>query len=150
MPKMERRAEIVWEGDIRGSGRLRVGSEAFPEQVVTFAARTEAADGKTSPEELIAAAHAACYAMALSNTLAQEKSPPQRLEVSAVCTLDRVDGALKITTIELTVHGEVSGIDQRRFEELARVAEQRCPVSNALRGNVDISVHAELLSGATR
>ncbi|MDP9235860.1 MAG: OsmC family peroxiredoxin [Chloroflexota bacterium] len=150
MPKMERRAEIVWEGDIRGSGRLSVGSEAFPEQVVTFAARTEAADGKTSPEELIAAAHATCYAMAFSNTLAQEKSPPERLEVSAVCTLDRVEGALKITTIELAVRGVVSGIDQARFEELARLAEQRCPVSNALRGNVEISVHAELRGGAAR
>ena len=140
MAMMERRAEIVWEGDIRGSGRLRVDSEAFPEQTVTFAARTEAADGKTSPEELIAAAHATCYAMALSNTIKQAGGTPERLDVSAVCSLDRVEGALKITAMKLTVRGKAAGVDAAGFAELAKTAEGRCPVSNALRGSLEITV----------
>lgn len=148
MPMMQRTADVVWEGDLRGEGRLRVESSAFPELPVTFAARTETAGGKTSPEELIAAAHATCYAMAFSNTLAQQATAPERLEVSAVCSLDRVEGALKITGVDLTARGKVAGIDQRRFDELAQIAEQRCPVSNALRGNVEIRLHAELMRGA--
>ncbi len=146
MPVMERRADVIWEGDLQtGAGRLTVGSGAFPELPMTFAARTESADGKTSPEELIAAAHAACYAMAFSNTLKQQASAPERLEVSALCTLDRVEGGLKIITMDITVRGRVSGIDDSRFRELAGLAEQRCPVSNALRNNVDIRLHPELM-----
>lgn len=141
---MERRAEVTWEGDIKGAGRLRVDSAAFPEQAVTFSARTERADGKTSPEELIAAAHATCYAMALSNTLATSGATPKRLDVSAVCALDRIEGALKITTMRLQVRGSVEGVDEARFQELARMAEQRCPVSNALRNNVEITLDAAL------
>jgi len=143
MPLMQRRADITWTGDIRGSGRLRVGSNAFPEQTMTFSARTEAQEGST-PEELIAAAHATCYAMAFSNALKQEGTPPNSLDVSAVCSLDRVDGALKITAMDLTVTGHVPGIDPQKFEEVARIAEQRCPVSNALRNNVQINVKAML------
>jgi osmotically inducible protein OsmC len=146
MAMAERDADVVWRGDLQtGAGRLRVGSAAFPELDVTFSARTEAADGRTSPEELIAAAHATCYAMAFSNTLKQDGAPPERLEVSATCSLDRVEGALKITAIRLNVRGVVPGIDQAKFDELARLAEQRCPVSNALRGNVAIDVQAQLL-----
>jgi|FLYL01.1.fsa_nt_gi osmotically inducible protein OsmC len=148
MALQERKATCVWEGDLRaGAGRLRVGSGAFPELPVTFSARTEAADGKTSPEELIAAAHATCYAMAFSNTLAQAGKPPERLEVEAVCSLDRVEGGLKITTMRLTVRGRVPGAEAGEFRELAATAEQRCPVSNALRGNVDIQVEASLEGG---
>lgn len=151
MAMAERRADVTWEGDLRsGSGRLRPGSGAFPEQTVTFPARTEKADGKTSPEELIAAAHATCFAMAFSNTLAQNGTPPERLDVSAVCSLDRADGGLKITAMELSVRGTVPGLDGGKFEELARTAEQRCPVSNALRGNLDIRLRSELVAGARR
>ena len=141
MPLMERRADVIWEGDLKGSGKLTVGSAAFPEQTVTFSARTEQADGKTSPEELIAAAHATCFAMAFSNTLATNGGKPERLEVSAVCALDRTDAGLKITTMDLHVRGSAAGIDAARFAELAKTAEQRCPVSNALRGNVEIRLH---------
>jgi osmotically inducible protein OsmC len=140
---MQRRAEVTWTGNLQGSGKLRVGSGALPEQTVTFSARTEKQEG-TTPEELIAAAHATCFAMAFSNTLNGAGSPPERLEVSAVCTLDRVEGALKITTMELTVMGSVPGIDKGKLEELARTAEQRCPVSNALRTNVEIRLSAQL------
>jgi osmotically inducible protein OsmC len=145
MPMAERRATIVWRGDLRGgSGALTVESGAFPEQQMTFSARTEGADGKTSPEELIAAAHATCYSMAFSNLLATEASAPERLEVTATCGLDRVEGALKITTMQLRVRGRVPGLDDARFKELAAKAERRCPVSNALRNNVQISVDAAL------
>lgn len=145
MAVAERRAEVIWEGNLtQGSGRVTPGSGAFPELPVTWASRTERSDGKTSPEELIAAAHAACYAMAFSNTLNQAGSPPERLQVTAVCSLDRVDGKMKITTMDLTVRGRVPGLDQAAFEQAARTAEQGCPVSNALRNNVEISLHPTL------
>ena len=94
MVKAERRAEAMWEGNlIRGSGKVvSVGSGAIGELPITWASRTERSDGKTSPEELIAAAHAACYAMAFSNTLAQAGTPAERLLVNAVCTFEQVEG----------------------------------------------------------
>ncbi len=145
MANVERTAHVVWEGDLmKGSGTFTGGSGALEEMPVTFASRVQQPEGKTSPEELIASAHATCYAMALSNTLADAGSPPDRLEVDAVCTLD--DGALKITTVSLDVRGTVSGLDQDGFEEAARNAEQVCPVSNALRNNVDIQLNASLES----
>lgn len=145
MANVERTAHVVWEGDLmKGSGTFTGGSGALEEFPVTFASRVQRPDGKTSPEELIASAHATCYAMALSNTLADAGSPPDRLEVDAVCTLD--DGALKITTVNLDVRGTVSGLDQDDFEEAARNAEQICPVSNALRNNVDIQLNVSLES----
>lgn len=145
MANVERTAHVVWEGDLmKGSGTFTGGSGALEEFPVTFASRVQRPDGKTSPEELIASAHATCYAMALSNTLADAGSPPDRLEVDAVCTLD--DGALKITTVNLDVRGTVSGLDQDGFEEAARNAEQICPVSNALRNNVDIQLNVSLES----
>ncbi|MBF6590420.1 MAG: OsmC family peroxiredoxin [Ktedonobacterales bacterium] len=141
----ERQAQVIWEGNLtQGNGKITSGSGALGELPVTWAARTERADGKTSPEELIAAAHAACFAMAFSNTLNTAGSPPQRLMVTAVCTLDRVDGKLKITTMDLEVTGTVPGLDQAGFERIARQAEQGCPVSNALRNNVEIRVNAHL------
>ncbi len=145
MAMAERQAQVIWEGNLtQGNGKITSGSGALGELPVTWAARTERADGKTSPEELIAAAHAACFAMAFSNTLNTAGSPPQRLMVTAVCTLDRVDGKLKITTMDLEVTGTVPGLDQAGFERIARQAEQGCPVSNALRNNVEIRVNAHL------
>ncbi len=144
MAVMERSASIVWEGDIKGTGTLKSGSSAFPDLTVTFGARTEQAGGMTSPEELIAAAHATCYAMAFSNTLATNGGTPKRLEVSALCTLDRIEGALVITTMDLTVRGSVDGLDAAKFQELANMAKERCPVSKALKGNVQINLTATL------
>lgn len=145
MAKAERRADVTWTGDlIHGKGTIKVGSGALTEQPVTWAARTEAPDGKTSPEELIAAAHAACYAMAFSNTLAKQGNPPERLAVTAVSTLDQVNGKWTITTMDLTVRGAVPGLDQAGFEDAARTAEAGCPVSNALRNNVKINLRAQL------
>lgn len=146
MPKAQRRAEAVWEGDLlRGGGRLTTGTGVLNQQPVTWAARVERPDGKTSPEELIAAAHAACYSMALSNTLAKAGFPPKQLNVSAVCTLDdKPGGGVQITTMDLEVVGEVPGLDQQRFEDLARQGEQGCPVSNVLRHGLKINLKATL------
>jgi lipoyl-dependent peroxiredoxin len=145
MAMVEREAHVVWEGNLaEGSGRLSEGSGVLQDAPVTFASRVEQPDGKTSPEELIAAAHATCYAMALSFTLAGKDTPPEQLEVDAVCTLD--DDQLKITTMDLNVRGKVSGISEEEFENAAREAEQLCPVSNALRGNMEIRLQASLQS----
>ena len=146
MPVAERSASIVWRGDLRGgAGELTVGSGALPALPMTFSARTESGRPGTSPEELIAAAHATCYAMSLSNTIKTEADvAPDTLDVSATCVLERIEGGLKITTIRLEAHGSVSGIDQARFDELAKLAEQRCPVSNALRAGVRIELKATL------
>jgi osmotically inducible protein OsmC len=141
----KRRADVTWENDlIRGSGKVIFGTGALPETGITWASRTEQPDGKTSPEELLAAAHASCYAMALSATLAGNKTPPTRLNVTAECTFDRVGDKWKVTTMELTVKGVVPNIDSAKFEEMARIGEAGCPISNALRNNVEIKVNASL------
>ena len=127
-----------------GGGRVTVASGAFPEQPITLKRRTEGGRGTTSPEELIAATHAACYSMALAAALSRNETPPERLEVSAEVSLDRMESGLKITTVELSVRSTVRGVDREVFQELARTAEQNCPVSNALRGSVEIRLHAEL------
>jgi osmotically inducible protein OsmC len=143
MATAERRAEVVWEGDLpRGSGRFTVGSGAIGEQPVTWASRTERSDGKTSPEELIAAAHGSCFAMALSNVLAEGGTPPERLEITAVCTFD-VDN-VKVSSADLDIRGRVPGMDAEDFQSAVEQADQGCPVSNALRGNVEIRVTASL------
>ena len=141
----ERRAEAVWEGNlVQGSGRFTVGSGAFGEMPVTWASSTEKPDGKTSPEELIAAAHASCFAMALSFVLGEGGNPPERLEVSATSTFEEADGGFRISRMQLDVRGRVPGLDEEGFRSAVEQAEQGCPVSNALRGNVDISVSARL------
>jgi osmotically inducible protein OsmC len=145
MPIATREAEIVWEGPLAsGTGTLSSGSGALGELAVTWASRTEWPDGKTSPEELIAAAHASCFAMALSLMLGENHTPPERLTVSAACTLDEVDGAPRITTVELTIRARVPGLEQASFEQTVERAADLCPVSNALRGNVTISLSSEL------
>jgi osmotically inducible protein OsmC len=143
MATVERNARIVWEGDLQnGSGNVSGGSGAIDEMPVTFASRIQNPDGKTSPEEMIASAHATCYAMAFSNVLNEKGSAPDRLTVDASCYFD--DAQLKITAVDLDVQGEVSGMDQASFKSAAGEAEQLCPVSNALRGNVEIRVNATL------
>jgi lipoyl-dependent peroxiredoxin len=146
--KAERRAEAVWQGDlIHGHGSVvNVGSGALGELPVTWASRTERSDGKTSPEELLAAAHAACYAMAFSHALAQAGTPAERLTVNATCTFEQVGSGFKVTTMNLDVRGKVPGLDSAGFENVAQQAEQGCPVSNALRNNVQIHVNASLES----
>ena len=140
----ERSASTNWEGDLpHGRGTLKLDSGAVDALEVTWASRTERSEGKTSPEELIAAAHASCFAMALSHELGQADHAPEELNVSAHVTLDERDGAPTITTSELTVTGRVPGIDQAAFEQAAQSAGKNCPVSRALAGP-EISINATL------
>lgn len=141
----KRTAEATWENDLaHGSGRVRFASKALPEAGVTWAARTEEPGGKTSPEELLAAAHASCFCMALSAGLGRSGKPPQRLDVKATATFDKVGDAWKVTTMELDVTGHVAGMTAPEFEEAARAASTGCPISKALHGNVEIRLAARL------
>jgi osmotically inducible protein OsmC len=145
MPIAIREAEILWEGPLAGgAGRLTSGSGALDQLAVTWASRTERPDGKTSPEELIAGAHASCFAMAFALVLGDNKTPPERVAVSAACTLDEVEGAPRITTVELTVRAQVPGLEAELLEQMVGRAADLCPVSNALRGNVKINMRSEL------
>jgi osmotically inducible protein OsmC len=139
----ERVAQVTWQGDLMsGQGKITsVGSGALPPLDVTWASRAEEPQGRTSPEELIAAAHASCYAMALSNGLAKAGTPPDRLETSATVTFVPGTG---ITSSALTVVGTVPGIDEEAFRRAAEEAKDGCPVSGALKGNVALSVDARL------
>lgn len=139
----KRKAEAIWENDlVHGNGRVKLGSNAIPEFPVTWASRIEEPQGKTSPEELIAAAQAACYSMALTATLARKNKPPERLNVSAECTFD--EKALRVTTMAIIVTGKVAGMSQSEFEAAAKDAEKICPVTNAIRNNVEITLSASL------
>ena len=148
MPQAERRAQVQWQGSLtEGNGTIvSTSSGALQNMPVTWASRVEQSNGKTSPEELLAAAHAECYAMSLSNTLAQSGTPAQTLTIDAVCTANLSASGLKIESVNLTVRGSVPGLDAAGFEKAAQTAEQNCPVSNALRNNVAISVNAQLES----
>jgi osmotically inducible protein OsmC len=139
----ERSAEVTWQGDLTsGSGTIeRVGSGAFGPLQVSWAARTEEPEGRTSPEELIAAAHAACFSMALSNGLAQAGTTAEALSVRATVTFVPGTG---ITKSHLEVEGTVPGIDEAGFRQAAEEAKDGCPVSGALEGNVELSVTARL------
>ncbi|NJD11867.1 MAG: OsmC family peroxiredoxin [Gemmatimonadetes bacterium] len=142
MALAERSARSVWEGDLlKGSGTVTFGTGAIGEQQISWPARTEAANGKTSPEELIAAAQAGCFSMAFAHGLHQKGFSPERIDVEATCVLDRVEGGVKITRIHMVVRGRVAGLDEAAFQQLA--GEQTCPVKNAL-GNVEFSVEASL------
>ena len=141
----DRTANVVWQGDLMsGSGTIaEVPSGAFGPLDVSWASRAEEPNGKTSPEELIAAAWASCFAMALSNVLAKADHPPDRLETSATVTFQPGEG---ITRGVLTVRGTVPGLDEDGFRELAEDAKKNCPVSKALTGIPDITLDASLSS----
>jgi lipoyl-dependent peroxiredoxin len=141
-----RRAEVTWRGDLMsGAGTIdSVGSGAFSGLEVTWASRAEdASQGRTSPEELIAAAHASCFSMALSHSLAQAGHAPERLHVTAESTFVPGTG---ITAMALAVEGVVSGLDEAGFRDAAEEAKENCPVSKALAGNVEITLNARLVS----
>jgi len=141
----DRKAEVTWQGDLMsGSGSVdSVTSGAFGGLDVSWLARTEEPNGKTSPEELIAAAHAACFSMAFSNVLAQAGHAPEQLNTSATVTFQPGEG---ITKSALEVVGRVPGMDATEFEEAAMKAKENCPVSKALAGVPEISVNAALES----
>ena len=141
----ERRAEVSWQGSLtEGSGTIeRVESGAFGPLDVTWSSRAEDPAGRTSPEELIAAAHAACFSMALSHGLAEAGTAPEQLDTSAVVTFEPGPG---ITKIALSVRARVPGLDEERFREVAEGAKENCPVSQALTGVGEITLQAELES----
>jgi osmotically inducible protein OsmC len=140
-----RTAEATWSGDLLGgSGTIEsVGSGTFGPLRVTWKARAEGAEGLSSPEELLAAAHAACFSMALANVLAKAGSPPESLSTVARVTFV---GGTGITRSELVVEGTVSGMDEAAFQRAAEDAKENCPVSKALAGNVELAVSARLNS----
>ena len=142
---MKSKGTATWNGDLfSGSGTVSLDSGAAGTMPVSWASRTEAAQGKTSPEELIAAAHAACYSMAFSNILAGAGHVATQLDTSGVATFAKTDAGMRITTMALSVVGQVPGIGAEEFAELAVQAKDGCPVSNALVGNVEITIEATL------
>ena len=151
MAEVTRTAEVHWEGDVRqGRGKIDLASSGtaggLPYSLPTRA--SESAGGETSPEELIAASHAACYATALSGVLTRGGNPPASLDASAEVAVAKASGGgFEITRSALDVRGRVPGLDGQAFEEAARQAERACPISNALRGNVEITVNARLEDG---
>jgi lipoyl-dependent peroxiredoxin len=148
MAKADSTAHAVWQGDLMsGTGTVSTETGVVQDQRVTWTARVERVPDTTSPEELLAAAHASCFAMAFSLGLAQADSAPDRLEVTATTSFEQVEGGFRVTRSRLAVVGQVSGIDEERFAELARGAGENCPISQALKGNVEIEVDARLSTG---
>jgi len=146
MADAQRTAEAVWEGSLaQGAGAVTLTSSGAAGPLpVTWASRTARSEGKTSPEELVAAAHASCYCMALSNILGEAGTPPERLEASATVTFAQVEGGFKVASSALKVKGTVPGIDAAAFRDAANKAKDGCPISGALKGNVELSVDASL------
>ena len=145
MPRIVREADVTWEGTVsRGSGVVRASSSGAFELPITIASRAGDPQGKTSPEELLAAAHASCFAMALSGGLARGGTPPNRLEVRARVTFDKVGDSWTVVSSELEVTGDVPGADAAKFGHAAEGAKENCPVSRAFKGNVKLSVKATL------
>ena len=144
-----RRAQATWSGDL-ASGKGKVSSATsgvFKDFDVSWARRSESdANGVTSPEELLAAAHAACFAMALSAGLGRAGSPPEELNVTAAVTFDRVGDGFKVVSSALDVRGRVPGMSADDFAKAAEAAKDGCPISGALKGNVELSVTSSLAS----
>ncbi len=142
---VERTANAEWQGDLMsGSGKVSTQSGAVDNATVKWSSRAEAADENTSPEELIAAAYAACISMALANVLAQAGNPPQKLETEATSTFEKTGDGFRMTTMRVSIRGQVEGLDEDGFGAAAEDAKENCPVSQALKGNVDVSVDASL------
>ena len=144
MAEFSRHADVDWTGNLlNGNGQATAGTGAFS-LPVTFPSRiAERGDGKTTPEELLAASHAVCYAMVLTNTIAKQGGTASKLRVTATVTADKSDAGIKVVSSKLTARVEgLEGIDKAALQELATGAEKGCPISNAIRGNVAISVDA--------
>jgi osmotically inducible protein OsmC len=141
-----RTATVTWTGDLAsGEGTVSAGtSQLFSDLPVSWASRTEEANGRTSPEELLAAAHAACYAMAFSGGLTRNGTPPQHLHVEAEITFDKVGESWSVISSHLIVVGQVDGISDADFDAAAEAAKDGCPISRALNENVEITVEPTL------
>lgn len=146
MAEIKRTGEGVWHGGLRGgNGQISSASGVLSNTPYSFGTRFEQAPG-TNPEELIAAAHAACYSMAFAATLERKGYQPQQIHTRAICSLTRQEtGGFKITKMRLETRGKVEGLDEATFKQIAQEAEAGCPVSNALRGSLQIDLDAALM-----
>jgi lipoyl-dependent peroxiredoxin len=150
MPRVQRDAEVTWEGNVaRGSGSISGGTGAFENLPYSLATRIEKQDGKTSPEELLAAAHAACYAMSLAGELAGAGFAPDHLDVRAVVTLDQVeDGSHRIVASDILARARVTGIDDAALQEAADAANKGCTFSALIKASANVTVNAQLEGGS--
>jgi osmotically inducible protein OsmC len=145
MAQIERWAEIEWQGNIQGNGEItHTSSGALHDLPYTFASRVESPDGKTSPEELLAAAHGACYAMFLSNVLAKAGTPAELLNVKATCGLARGDAGLTVESMQLDVTGRANGLTEVGLQAAAEEAKAGCPISKAIANNVRVTLNVHL------
>ena len=146
MPRIQREATVTWAGNVaRGSGAISGATGAFTELPFSLASRVEKPDGKTSPEELLAAAHAACYAMSLAGELAGAGSPPDQLDVRATVTLDQVeDGSHRIVSSELLARARVTEMDGETLQRLAASASEGCPFTKLIEASATVTVNATL------
>jgi osmotically inducible protein OsmC len=145
MTEIVRKAGVIWNGDSRnGGGMISTESKALYEQPYNYATRFEDAAG-TNPEELIAAAHAACFSMAFASTLKKNGFTPKEIETNAECTIEPKDGGYEITRMWLHARGEIPGIDDGTFQKLAKEAEHGCPVSKLLSNGIEIDLKADLV-----
>lgn len=136
---------MTWEGNLaRGIGHISARSGAFEELPYSAATRIGQPEGKTSPEELVAAAHAGCYAMSLAGELTAAGTPPVRLAVTATCTLDEVGGNHLIVAMDVKARARVPGIDEEAFQRVARAADDGCTISALVRASAVVSLEAEL------
>jgi osmotically inducible protein OsmC len=142
-----RQATVSWSGDLAtGSGMITYVTSGMVSRLpISWASRTGAHDGKTSPEELLAAAHASCFSMAFSARLGKNGTPARNLDVRAAVTFDQQAAGWKVVLSAITVRGDVPGIDSETFSRLAEDAKENCPISQALKGNVEITVDASLV-----
>ena len=149
MPRIVREADIVWEGTVsRGAGAVRAASSGAFELPTTIASRVGDPEGKTSPEELLAAAHAACFVTSLGGELARAGTPPERLEVHCVITMDEVgEVGHRIVSSEIKARGTVPDCDQAGFAQAAEVADAGCPFSALIRASATVTVEARLDEG---
>ena len=149
MPRVQRQAQVTWEGNVaRGNGAISAATGAFESLPYSLATRVEKPDGKTSPEELLAAAHAACFAMSLAGELAGAGHAPEHLDVRATVTLDQVeDGSHRIVASELFARARVTGMDEAGLQQVAAAASKGCTLSALIEASGDVTVNATLEGG---
>jgi lipoyl-dependent peroxiredoxin len=147
MPRIERHATVTWQGNVaRGAGAITAGTGAFTELPYSLPVRVGAGnEGKTSPEELLAAAHAGCLAMGLASELTKRGAPPDQLEVDCRITMDEVEGkGHQIVHSTCDVKARADGIDASAFEDAVRIADEECPFSALIRASAAVTVNASL------
>jgi lipoyl-dependent peroxiredoxin len=148
MPRLQRSADVTWSGNVaRGEGRITAATGAFSALPYSLPSRVADPGGKTSPEELLAAAHAACYAMSLAGELAGAGNAPERVEVRSTVTLDEVDGSHRIVGADIHARARVDGIDADAFQRAAAAADEGCPFSALINASGTVTVDAELEGG---